>query len=92
MVVLSGLDYKNYLKGEESMFNNFKNLDVEDQKNWRGDFDILIIHKIYGLIEIEVKAVGIYKEMEESKLYKAIIKRIKKAVDQLQKVRKFFVH
>ena len=98
MVVISGLDYKNYLEGHDRLFNTARNF-AGEQKLRRGDFDLLIIHKKYGLFIIEVKAVGHHdiegrsgsvEKDQEALLRDKIIERIEKAVDQLQKVKFYF--
>lgn len=81
-VLLTNLNFEDYLG--ESAAANFP----RSQKEPEGDFDFLIIHRLYGLIAIEVKAFGdnIKKlNMSEHNIVKNIRRKLSEAVSQLEK-------
>ncbi|XP_025114280.1 uncharacterized protein LOC112576204 [Pomacea canaliculata] len=65
-------------------------------RNWkRGDFDVLLIHRQYGLVICEVKACGDnVKALNMSKhdVDKIIRKKLKQAVEQLNKAKAMLSH
>nr|KAG5694820.1 hypothetical protein BaRGS_019197 [Batillaria attramentaria] len=60
----------------------------------QGEFDILMIHRHHGILVGEVKSIGLNPENMDTpaKEAKAIVNRIDKAVDQLNKARKVLEH
>ncbi|XP_025100575.1 uncharacterized protein LOC112567909 [Pomacea canaliculata] len=61
--------------------------------SWRqGDFDVLLIHKLYGFVIMEIKAVGcnIAKSQEEKKEY--VRKKLTDAIEQLNKAEAMLKH
>ncbi|KAK7483874.1 hypothetical protein BaRGS_00024891 [Batillaria attramentaria] len=53
----------------------------------RGDFDILILHREYGLLVLEIKSVGdkFDSSSKENQKDDEVLKKLQKAVDQLNK-------
>lgn len=100
MMVISQLDFRKYLDGENdpigsaaaALLPRANSLHKDFQ---RGDFDILIVHKKYGLIVGEVKSVGYkFQILGESEAgeNKTIVNRVGRAVKQLNKCQKVLQH
>ncbi|XP_025090196.1 uncharacterized protein LOC112561749 isoform X2 [Pomacea canaliculata] len=88
MFVLSHLQYKDYL-GEPCYASAVAHLKRPIDLKRRGDFDMLIIHRCFGLVVGEVKAVGVNVDTD---MDKAIVKRIGKAILQLGKAEAVLKH
>lgn len=106
MVMLSQLQFGDYL-GEEAyaaatallpQSKNLQRFAADDQSSRkdlsRGDFDILIINRDYGLIVCEIKALRDRPSEEGGcgDFLSIIKKRIKKAVEQMTKARLMLRH
>lgn len=65
---------------------------AKDDKEKRGDFDVLIIHPKYGLVIGEVKSVGGNPEHMKDNPDQAIAKKVELAVKQLKKSEKMLRH
>lgn len=65
---------------------------AKDNKEKRGDFDVLIIHPKYGLVIGEVKSVGGNPEHMKDNPDQAITKKVELAVKQLKKSEKMLGH
>lgn len=60
---------------------------------WRqGDFDVLIIHRKYGFVICEIKAVGYNNEKSEEEQYESVKKKIAEAITQLNKAETMLSH
>lgn len=71
------------------------NLDLTKkvEKSWRqGDFDVLLIHKNYGFVIFEIKAVGYNIEKSTGKRLEHVVKKLKEAVAQLDKAKTMLEH
>ena len=59
---------------------------LRPQRKDRGDFDLLILHRLYGILVGEVKAIGdTLSTLSQQQQEVQITKRVKKAIGQLQK-------
>lgn len=89
MFVLSQLNFVNYLN--EPCFQELtrelpKPVDLKSSNQHRGEFDILIIHRHYGILVAEIKAVGDKMlPVCETKRHGLVKDRVEKGVKQLQK-------
>lgn len=91
MFVISQLNYKHYLG--EPCYSAAAGLlprpvDLKEVKKDRGDFDLLIVHRFYGLMVGEIKAVGdMFSSLSTSEQKQDIIvaKRVQRAIEQLRK-------
>ncbi|XP_025102978.1 uncharacterized protein LOC112569429 [Pomacea canaliculata] len=69
------------------------NLPSELPWNWRqGDFDVLLIHRQYGFVAFEVKAVTGNSETSVEKRIEQTTKKLKEAVKQLNKAEAMLTH
>lgn len=71
-----------FFKSPEQLSTEFK----------RGDFDILIVHPVYGFVVMEIKAAGDMTEilnLDESRQREIVIKKFHQVVSQLNKCEKF---
>ncbi|XP_076453494.1 uncharacterized protein LOC143288753 [Babylonia areolata] len=98
MLVLSQLRYEDYLN-EPSFHAAAKTLprceDLKEEGKARGDFDILLIHRQYGIGQIEIKAVGDLfpiQSLTVSQEDQFVGKRVKRAIRQLMKGRDVLRH
>lgn len=70
------------------------NLDLTkkvEQSCRQGDFDVLLIHRVYGFVIIEIKAVGYNIEKSTDKRLD-VAKKLKQAVTQLDKAKTMLEH
>ncbi|KAK7106045.1 hypothetical protein V1264_017348 [Littorina saxatilis] len=91
MFVLSQLQFTSYL-AEPCFASAAKKLrrpqDLKKENKERGDFDILIIHRRYGLMAAEIKSVGTRftgKPASQQSDDKTLVKRLKRIINQLDK-------
>ncbi|XP_070177994.1 uncharacterized protein [Littorina saxatilis] len=100
MFVISQLEFRNYLNNMsiQSQINALPRA-VDDalhqQKKDEGDFDTLIIHREFGVIACEIKAVGDNFDainLTEAQQIRIIEKRVSSAVKQLEKSRVVLKH
>ncbi|XP_070178509.1 uncharacterized protein [Littorina saxatilis] len=101
MFVISQLEFRNYLNNLSQhahpcapprVINKAPTRQKQQtkQNKFEGDFDTLIIHRQFGVLACEIKAVGdnfVEINMPESEQNKTIKDKVKKAVDQLKKSR-----
>ncbi|KAK7088845.1 uncharacterized protein [Littorina saxatilis] len=89
MFVISKLQFYDYLGDPQYKHVAFRRAnDAQSPYRDDGDFDILIIHKKYGIMAAEIKAVGDNaEELGESpgKRDNNLVKRIDKAITQMQR-------
>ena len=88
-MVISHLGFMKYLGiGSKEDADAIKRLpraaDV-DPSIRQGDFDLLIIHRLHGLIIGEVKSVQKTEHQSHGKFLEAVVRRMEKAVGQLDK-------
>lgn len=95
---LSQYSYGSYL-GEEGFYPAVAHLPIPSnlpekyQKSWRqGDFDVLLIHRQYGFVVFEVKAVGINDETTELEQDEQVSKKLNEAAEQLIKAEAMLSH
>ncbi|XP_070208594.1 early endosome antigen 1-like [Littorina saxatilis] len=101
MMVISQLEFRKYLDNDTDPINAAKNaaacanlprpVTMQQQQHHDGDFDVLIIHRHYGLIVCEVKAVGADRRNTPD-LNKAVVGKVQKAVKQLNKAKTVLNH
>ena len=96
MMVISELDFRKYLDHQTDPISTaacalFPRPTSLAQHYHHGDFDVLIIHRHYGLIVGEVKSVGADLENTQD-LAEAVVKRVKKAAGQLNKAEGVLSH
>ncbi|KAK7107741.1 hypothetical protein V1264_015606 [Littorina saxatilis] len=91
MFVLSQLKFTSYL-GEPcfaAAAQNFpRSVDLRKQKQDRGDFDVLVIHRHYGLLAAEIKSVGTLftgKPESQEKEDIILVRRLNKIIKQLKR-------
>ncbi|XP_070188639.1 uncharacterized protein [Littorina saxatilis] len=91
MFVLSQLKFTSYL-GEPCFAATARTLarpiDLKNQNQDRGDFDILVIHRHYGLLAVEIKSVGTLfsgKPESQKENDKILVDRLNKIIKQLKK-------
>nr|KAG5688058.1 hypothetical protein BaRGS_017812 [Batillaria attramentaria] len=97
MFVLSQLSYDNYLNKPSyaaavKLLNRSLDLDTEYR---RGDFDVIVVHRHYGILAGEIKTVGKQQPLYTTSQEKAdadIAKRVEGAVKQLEKSEKVVKH
>ncbi|XP_070178513.1 uncharacterized protein [Littorina saxatilis] len=100
MFVVSQLEFRNYLNNmsanaQTSALPRAVDDDLQKQKKGEGDFDTLIIHREFGVIACEIKAVGdnfASINLTEAQQIENIEKRVSSAVKQLQKSRVVLKH
>ncbi|XP_025107949.1 uncharacterized protein LOC112572468 isoform X1 [Pomacea canaliculata] len=100
-VALSELKFGQYL-GEPcyaaaaAQLPSAKNLPPHHPKRWKdGDFDVLLIHRHYGLVICEVKSVGANVQalnMSQQDIDQSIRKKLGQAVSQLDKAEVMLSH
>nr|KAG5686659.1 hypothetical protein BaRGS_031369 [Batillaria attramentaria] len=109
MFVMSQLDFENYLSepcysGAVSQMK--RPVDLSGQKLDKGDFDVLIVHRNYGLCAGEIKSVGFNaadRNLSEQQIQDEVLKVLRKmlklqktgqqqAVGQLQKTKEVLNH
>ncbi|XP_070209679.1 uncharacterized protein [Littorina saxatilis] len=101
MMVISQLEFRKYLDNDTDPINAAKNAaacahlprpgTMQKQQHHDGDFDVLIIHRHYGLIVCEVKAVGADRRNTPN-LNKAVVDKVIKALKQLNKAKTVLNH
>ena len=97
MVVICGLDFARYLDKEADAVRAAactklpRPATMGDKNLQRGDFDVLIVHRKYGLLIGELKSVGADRSKVHD-LSKAVVKRVQTAVRQLNKAREVLSH
>ncbi|XP_025111158.1 uncharacterized protein LOC112574356 [Pomacea canaliculata] len=71
-----------------------KTLPADKPRQWKyGDFDIILIHREYGFVVCEVKAIGEkVSHMTEQELHESIGNKLKQAVSQLDKAETMLSH
>ena len=89
MMVICELDFQKYLDGQTDPINRAncalfpRPAGLKAQNLDRGDFDFLILHCKYGLVTMEVKAVG--AEQGFILTDKTVVDRVQKSIKQLNK-------
>ncbi|XP_070209288.1 uncharacterized protein [Littorina saxatilis] len=97
VMVICGLEFGQYLTQEKeitgvSACDKFPRPKTMDEKSCqRGNFDVLILSRRYGIIVGEVKSVG-FDAQKTANISQAIVKRAQKALDQLNKAGKVLQH
>ncbi|KAK7091348.1 hypothetical protein V1264_009041 [Littorina saxatilis] len=101
MMVISQLDFRKYLDNNTDPINAANNaaacanlprpVTMQQQQHHDGDFDVLIIHRHYGLIVCEVKAVGADRRNTPD-LNQAVVGKVIKALKQLNKAKTVLNH
>lgn len=84
MMVISQLEFRKYLDDETDPINAAACALLPRSDPYQSDFDILIIHRRYGLIVGEVKGVGAVMQNIHD-LDSLVVIRVEKAVEQLNK-------
>ncbi|KAK7116581.1 uncharacterized protein [Littorina saxatilis] len=91
MFVLSNLRFEDYLN-EPCFAAAAKTLprpvDLKKQEQDRGDFDVLIIHRVHGILACEIKSVSARNSsqpMTEQKVEKKVKTKVDRAIKQLVK-------
>nr|KAG5687567.1 hypothetical protein BaRGS_022871 [Batillaria attramentaria] len=90
MFVMSQLDFENYLSEPcySGAVNQMKRpVDLSGQKLDKGDFDVLIVHRNYGLCAGEIKSVGFNaadRKLSEQQIQDEVLKVMRKMM-KLQK-------
>nr|KAG5685807.1 hypothetical protein BaRGS_001219 [Batillaria attramentaria] len=98
MIVISQLQFSDYLRVSryaKAVRTLPKPKDLEKKKQARGDFDLLFIHKHYGLVIAEIKSVGESFSklgLTEQQQDDLVAERIKKALEQLKKGEEVLAH
>nr|KAG5692431.1 hypothetical protein BaRGS_013020 [Batillaria attramentaria] len=96
MLVISQLKFKDYLgdlnyASEASKFP--RPIDLKKENKHRGDFDMIIIHRKYGLIISEIKAIGdSLGKLDEQEKNDKILEKVQKALSQLDKAEQVLQH
>ena len=100
MFVISQLQFKDYLNkpadaaAAAAMLPKPRDPELKSQNKDRGDFDILISHRHYGILACEIKAVGwrfLAQQMTEEE--EAILaKKVNIAIEQMQKANDVLLH
>ena len=97
MMVLSELQFHQYLDGDTDVLHRAacaqlpRPADLPQPSDRFGDFDILIVHRLYGLIVCEMKSVGA-DPSKIADLDRAVANRVGKAVKQLDKEERVLAH
>ena len=94
MFIVSQLDYGNYLNKPSYAACFPKPTDL-DEKHKRGDFDVLVIHRHFGVLIGEIKSVGVRHagvEKTEEAADADVVKRVQTAIRQLDKSEKVVKH
>lgn len=101
MMVLSQLQFGDYLNepsyaAAAAQLPSPSSLPSALPKNWkRGDFDVLIIHRKYGLLAVEVKAFGDNIKalnMSQEVVHVTLRKKLKQAISILDKSKAMLSH
>ena len=85
MFIVSQLDYGNYLNKPSYAACFPKPTDL-DEKHKRGDFDVLVIHRHFGVLIGEIKSVGVRHagvEKTEEAADADVVKRVQTAAGQV---------
>ena len=96
MMVVCELDFRKYLDGETDPIHRAecalfpRPADLRAQKQDVGDFDFLILHRIYGLVTMESRLVGANPSMVPTD--RVIVKKVQQAVKQLKKAKTVLHH
>ena len=96
MMVVCELDFRKYLDGETDPIHRAqcalfpRPADLRAQKKHEGDFDILVLHREYGLVTMEVKAVGAEPSIVPTD--QVVVKKVTQAVKQLEKAKDVLHH
>ena len=96
MMVVCELQFQNYLDGQTDPINRAhcallnRPSDLRHRNLDEGDFDILILHHEYGLVTMEVKAVGAKQGFVPKD--KTVVGRVQKSIEQLNKATKVLHH
>ena len=97
MFVLSRLDFGDYLNqpcytATASLLR--RPLDVKPRNKHRGDFDLLIVHRHYGIFVGEIKAVGdrLSASLSPQQQDQRVSDKVKQAVKQLDKAGEVLQH
>ena len=97
MMVLSELQFHQYLDGDTDVLHRAacaqlpRPADLTQRSDRSGDFDILILHRSYGLIVCEMKSVGA-DPRQIPDVDRAVSSRVGKAVRQLDKAERVLAH
>ncbi|XP_070209685.1 mediator of RNA polymerase II transcription subunit 12-like [Littorina saxatilis] len=97
MMVISQLEFRKYLDNDTDPISTAacanlpRPVTMQQQQHHDGDFDVLIIHRHYGLIVCEVKAVGADRKNTPD-LNKAVVGKVIKALKQLNKAKTVLNH
>ena len=89
MFVISQLSFGSYLKepsysAAASMLP--RPIDLQSQNKHRGDFDVLVIHRQYGILVGEIKAVGnMLSSFPQQQQNQQLKKKVEQAIKQLEK-------
>ncbi|KAK7096338.1 uncharacterized protein [Littorina saxatilis] len=99
MFVISQLQFNEYLKHLSCTHKPIppkpKDSILKEQQKHEGDFDILIIHRKYGIVACELKAIGDIvstANMSVVDQQKPIAQKVQKAVNQMKKARDVLQH
>ena len=90
MMVVCELEFRKFLDGETDPIHRAhcalfpRPSDMRARSDRSGDFDLLIVHRHYGLVTVEAKAVGADPSKVPS-MDKALVKIVGRAVKQLNK-------
>ncbi|KAL8595387.1 hypothetical protein ACOMHN_024086 [Nucella lapillus] len=98
LLVLSQLRYEDYLS--EPSFHAAaqtlpRSVDLKKEGKDRGDFDVLIIHRLYGIAQCEIKSVGnlfAVQLLTTDQQDNIVGRRVNRAVTQLQKGKDVLEH
>lgn len=90
MFILSQVNFSNYLNNPcyAAAAQQLPRPEDLGQQDCRGDFDIVIIHRQYGILVAEVKSVGRNTKSTDAD----VKKRVERAVKQLDKSRRMMSH
>ena len=88
MFVISQLQFGDYLSpsyaAAASMFN--RPIDLKLQNKHQGDFDVLLIHRKYGILVGEIKAIGDkLSGLSQTQQDQQLKKKVEQSITQLQK-------
>ena len=86
MFVITQMNFRNYLDNAsypDATSQLPRPVDLKNQNQDRGDFDVLIIHRHHGILVGEVKSVGLC--LIEPQRDTIVAKRLKRAIEQLNK-------
>lgn len=89
MFVLSQLDFGNYLNqpcyaAAASLLP--RPIDLKSKKKHQGDFDILLVHRHYGILAGEIKSIGNrLSSLNQQQQDQKVLDKVRQAIRQLQK-------